>query len=70
MEKGAVATETNDMDWLLKIGFDMERNLQSEKDDIDVMWKRGINISLKALKKSTAKTATMNLMKKNCNRQY
>ena len=37
METVAAATETNELDWISKIIIDMEQNLQSEKNDIDII---------------------------------
>ena len=43
METAVVSSETNDMDWLSKMIIDMEENVQSEKDDINIMNARNVN---------------------------
>ena len=37
METAVVATETNDLDWLSKMIIDMEQNLQSGQDNIEII---------------------------------
>ena len=37
IETAAAATEMNELDWLSKMIIDMEQNLQSVTDDIDIM---------------------------------
>ena len=44
MEMAAVATETNDLDQLSKMIIDMKQNLQSEKEDINIVDARNEDI--------------------------
>ena len=37
IETAAAATEMNELDWLSKMIIDMDQNLQSVTDDIDIM---------------------------------
>ena len=37
METAAAAAEPNELDWMSKVIIDMEQNLQSEKNDIDII---------------------------------
>ena len=69
METATVATETNDLDSLTKIIIDMEQNLHSKKDDINIMDARNDDI-IESIEEHMMKRETTNSMKKNCGRQY